>query len=336
MEIRRHSAASATDAELVALTELANRIDPDRRPGDPAWPVAHVRDTLSFRNAFHERSAFGAWVDDTLVGVSQVEFFLGPDNRDLAEVLIGVDHDHRHTGIGTRLLEHAMVFAADNGRTRVTPWSELTDESRAFYASQGFVFGFDERISRLDMAAVDPNLMQSWIDQASERASAYHLERWIDRCPDHLIEAYVAAKDGMNEAPLDDLVLERRQHSAERTRASEQLHVDMAEQTRVIMAVETATGQGAAYTSSHVLTHRRSHSWQGDTTTLPSHRNRGIGRWIKAAMWQWLRDDCPDVAYLDTGNADSNDAMLAINVAMGFEPQFHYGAWQKPDAASSR
>ena len=58
------------------------------------------------------------------------------------------------------------------------------------------------------------------------------------------------------------------------------------------------------------------------------HRNRGLGRWLKAEMWRQLREQRPDVRTLDTGNAESNDAMLAINEAMGFKPHARLGIWQ--------
>ena len=67
---------------------------------------------------------------------------------------------------------------------------------------------------------------------------------------------------------------------------------------------------------------------QGNTVVHPGHRNRGIGRWLKADMWKRLRVDAPHVAAIDTDNAVSNDSMLAINTAMGFEPLVDWGTWQ--------
>jgi len=67
---------------------------------------------------------------------------------------------------------------------------------------------------------------------------------------------------------------------------------------------------------------------QGNTVVHPSHRTRGIGRWLKADMWKRLRVEAPHVEALDTDNAVSNDAMLSINAAMGFEPLVDWGTWQ--------
>ena len=96
------------------------------------------------------------------------------------------------------------------------------------------------------------------------------------------------------------------------------------------MALHSATGAPAGYTVVHIPRHRPELAWQWDTVTIAEHRNRGIGRWMKADMVQWLRRAHPDVRSLDTGNAESNAPMLAINVAMGFTPLVEYGVWRDP------
>jgi GNAT superfamily N-acetyltransferase len=70
--------------------------------------------------------------------------------------------------------------------------------------------------------------------------------------------------------------------------------------------------------------------WQGGTAVDPTHRNKGLGRWLKAAMLQRLLDERPEVANVDTWNAGSNEPMLAINVALGFRPVKYYNARQIP------
>ena len=60
---------------------------------------------------------------------------------------------------------------------------------------------------------------------------------------------------------------------------------------------------------------------------LAPHRGQGIAKRLKAEMWQWLRDDEPQVTGLRTGNAHSNAAMLAINDKMGFRPVRHPPAY---------
>ncbi|MDQ1396172.1 MAG: hypothetical protein QOG64_1431, partial [Acidimicrobiaceae bacterium] len=69
-------------------------------------------------------------------------------------------------------------------------------------------------------------------------------------------------------------------------------------------------------------------AWQGDTAVDPAHRNRGIGRWLKAAMLLHVMDERPELRRIETENAGSNDAMLGINVALGFEVLQWQAEWQ--------
>ena len=86
----------------------------------------------------------------------------------------------------------------------------------------------------------------------------------------------------------------------------------------------------AGATEVFVNRHRPECSWQWSTVVLAPHRGRGIAKRLKAEMWQWLRNDEPQVTGLRTGNAHSNAAMLAINDEMGFRPVHPMGTWQAP------
>ena len=67
---------------------------------------------------------------------------------------------------------------------------------------------------------------------------------------------------------------------------------------------------------------------QGMTAVDPAYRNRGLGRWLKAAMLEKLMRERPQVRYVRTGNADSNAPMLKINQALGFKPYSSNTQWE--------
>ncbi|MGB7860052.1 MAG: GNAT family N-acetyltransferase, partial [Acidimicrobiia bacterium] len=66
------------------------------------------------------------------------------------------------------------------------------------------------------------------------------------------------------------------------------------------------------------------------------HRNKGLGRLLKASMAKRFVGEFPDVEWIDTGNAGSNEPMLNINIAMGFKPVLMINAWQGEIAKARR
>lgn len=67
---------------------------------------------------------------------------------------------------------------------------------------------------------------------------------------------------------------------------------------------------------------------QGMTCVLPEYRNRGLGRWMKAAMLVAVVRERPEVRRVRTGNATTNAPMLKINHELGFRPRLTRKDWQ--------
>lgn len=227
---------------------------------------------------------------------------------------------------------HAMAraladIAHDDGRTVLMAWIPVVEAETRYWGSVGAEQKYLERVSGLDLAAVDAELMQQWIDRRTERAGDIELVHWIGNTPEHLIEAWAASRTAMNDAPIDDMDIEDGEMTVEDIRIDDASHELLGTRTMNIMALD-ADGNSAGHTTVLVNTHRPSVSWQWDTVTLAPYRGRGIGRWLKAAMWQWMRSDAPEVDQLRTGNAESNDAMLSINVGMGYRPVATFAGWQ--------
>jgi mycothiol synthase len=57
-----------------------------------------------------------------------------------------------------------------------------------------------------------------------------------------------------------------------------------------------------------------------DTATVASHRGRGLAAWVKAESLERLRAERPGVRLVTTTNAAENEAILAVNRHLGFEP----------------
>ena len=262
------------------------------------------------------------------VAIGHVEFNTDAANANLAGVEITPTDDRTAAAVLAELLRRAR----HDGRTSVIAWGDHTPAADAFWTGLGAELRYTEQESRLDMASVDPELMAGWIAAGPADLELVH---WARRCPEDRIDALVATANAMNDAPTDDLEIADTVIDAAMVRAEIEARAARGLEYHGVLAV-TADGEAAGTTEVFVNRHRPAASWQWSTVVLPAHRGRGIGRWVKAAMWQRLRATEPEVTTLQTGNAASNAHMLAINIEMGFQPTHLTGCWQADLATLDR
>ena len=93
-------------------------------------------------------------------------------------------------------------------------------------------------------------------------------------------------------------------------------------------AREKGTGKVVGYTEIFWSPFEPQTIDQGMTCVLPEHRNRGLGRWLKAALLGSVLDEYPQVERVRTGNGTNNAPMLKINRELGFSARLMRKDWQ--------
>jgi GNAT superfamily N-acetyltransferase len=238
-------------------------------------------------------------------------------NRHIAELHLDVHPEVLRRGIGTSLVRRAVAIARQENRTSLTPWGPRTEASCAFWDHLGLPEVAADRESRVNIADIDPDLMVRWRTDSAARAEGYELRSWVSPCPDEFMPLYIATQQGMNDAPLDDLDMAHPVIDEAWNRARERSNAQRNSVIEVIAAV-SPDGEPAGMTEVILSRHKPWFVMQQGTTTLPPHRGRGLGQWLKAEMYQRLREQHPETRFIETGNADSNAPMLSINDEMGF------------------
>lgn len=185
-----------------------------------------------------------------------------------------------------------------------------------------------EKRSRLWMSDVDWGLMSQWVERASERATDYRLVYLETPIPDEYLERWCEVQDVMHTAPVEDLDFEFETWSPTKWRDHEDKQAAAGTRAIAHVAVHIPSGRFVGLSDIFIQKHQPEIAWQGDTGVHPDHRNLGLGRWLKAATIEKVRDNHPGVDRIDTYNAGSNEAMLSINVEMGYEPILSTNAWQ--------
>lgn len=297
------------------------------------------------------RSAQTAPTADDVVGYAKLELPRG-DNEHIVYAEICVHPDHRRRGVGTALMTRVEALAAEHGRGTVISWTGQVGEPApdrpglapptgsgrlfpddagvTFALRHGFVLEQAERYSMLHLP-VDEALLARLHDDATDRAGAdYRTIAWQDRCPDTWVDQYAALRTRMStDVPLAGLDIQETPWDPARVRDKESEHATAQMGHLVVAAEHVPSGALVAYTTVFFPYPWPEVVFQDDTLVIREHRGHRLGMLVKTELLSRLGEVRPDAKRIHTWNAEENEHMLAINVALGFTPMGVGGMWQK-------
>ncbi|HEV7536523.1 MAG TPA: GNAT family N-acetyltransferase, partial [Acidimicrobiia bacterium] len=289
---------TASDADLAGLHALDVALEAEALPGEPVAPLAHS--LARYRHALPFEVRRG-WVvrqggaSGQIVARAAVSYADVPENRHHADVWVGVHPAVRGLGIGSVLLQRAVDAARRWGCTVLDFEARVGGPGEPFLRSVAAERRLVERRSRCRTAAIDRALLEGWVRRAGERAPGYSLVAWDGPCPDELVAAFVTLKGVMNTAPLEALEWDEERLTVERWRQAESTFAARGVELWAVCARHDDSGELAGYTELALLGDWPEMAWQEDTGVWPKHRERGLGRWLKAVNALRLLDERPEV-----------------------------------------
>src|SRR5215831_1347149 len=187
-----------------------------------------------------------------------------------------------------------------------------------------------ERQSRLDLRELDWAMVARWIAESEAAAAGARLELHTPWVPDEQLDEYCAAMNElMNTMPFEGLD-----------------HGDIVQSPAVVLEwrdrmrltgtinptclVRDADGTIVGMTDTIKHDYEPGIVRQNFTGVHPRARGRGLGKWLKAAMLEHLRQAHPDTIWVSTENAGSNSPMLSINHALGYRLHRTFTFYQVP------
>lgn len=327
IQTERIDPSTAPDSLLAELGRLYDVLDAEDLPGDPPTPVE--KRMADWRISF-ARYPINRWilrVDGEIVATAVTQYDV-EENLTNGMGRIAVHPDRRGRGYARLLAQPVFDHLEQGGRTRFETWIKRDAPAEKLAEKVGLRSVLSERRSRLIVAEVDMDLMRAWIDRASERARDYELIYMRAPFPEESLQKVCDMMFIMNSAPLEEYEMEEEHIAPETWRDIEASVLQGQNQIHNFTAVHKPTGDFVGYTQIKTQGLQPDLAWQWDTGVHPDHRNKGLGRWLKAAMLERIVAQHPELERIDTENAGSNEPMLNINFAMGFKPIHDANAWQ--------
>ena len=266
--------------------------------GDPATRYLLRADGVAVGTAAYDTSAY--------------------DNHHVAWLEIEVHPEHRRRGFGTALLEAMAARARSEGRTSLAVVGWDSPSAPAFATARGYEQKAVEVIRRQHLQRLDVDALARARDEALPHAGDYTFTRLLGPVPEADLEAVARMAAAINDAPTDGLEVEDDLYPPARIRAYERAQAAQGTLHRVL-ARHRGSGAFAGQTVIAVAADRPWLAEQHDTSVVREHRGHRLGLLLKIEMLAWLRESQPQLEVVDTWNAASNEHMIGVNEALGFE-----------------
>lgn len=335
---------SLLDAEVWRVDDFVTT------PAEVVAGLAHQESNRKLRSLAVPASVTDP-TDADVLGVASVWLPL-EDNTASANVWIGVRPEARGQGVGEALWQHAMQQVRAEGRTVLQAWTSFGTEPAAddpdamsaptgsgrvpgadpasrFALTRGFRLEQAERHSVLELPVLPETLERFRTDAQAKAGADYELIAWGDTVPEEWLDSYCVLLRSMStDAPSAGITWEEEQWTPERVRTTEVNVADQGWHSIVLAALHRPSGELAGYTAIDFKDTQPAVTFQDNTIVRADHRGHRLGMLLKAANLQRLAEQRTSSQRVHTWNAEENDYMLSINVALGFAPAGGGAAWQ--------
>ena len=295
------------------------------RPDDPVPSHEEQRQFLSKTPELRDQVVFWLIYDDnaTVVGFCTLAHPKpeNPDyeaNKDRVYVEPVVLAPYRRQGVGTQLLPLMLDFAQKVGASWIEGDTKFESGFR-FAEKLGATVAGQQRTNRLVVDQVDWDMMQRWVDEGRSKNPQVELIRILTLPEPGLLDPICDLVTDINRnQPKDDLegisyTLTPEEFIKNARRQKEQ------KIERVILCTREPNGTLSGMTDMFYNDAKRTHANCRITGVRREYQNRGLGKWLKAAMMLDLHQRNPEARFVDTDNFNTNAPMLSINDRMGFK-----------------
>lgn len=324
-------------AQVRSLLAVMEAVDAHDRPGTRPFNPAHALASMTVTREDARNERWVAVCDGEVLGYLALVLPV-LDNTHAMYFDMGVHPGERRRGVGSALLRHAEERAAEEDRSAVSTWLPMPGEAAPdvstagaeFVISKGYRLSLNCAIRAVDLDAVDEQALDALWEEASAKAEGFALVPFEGLPPEKIIDgmAYLHARM-YTDMPLGEWDLQEAAIDRDRLAGWSHMRRLRGELHLQVAAVHQESGDVAGFTEIIVEGGDEEHCHQGDTIVDPRYRGHRLGTLLKIANQRAVRQWRPRMRYVWTGNAVSNDHMIAINESVGYRLVCEENVYQK-------
>ncbi len=223
---------------------------------------------------------------------------------------------YRRRGIGKQLVRQALEMASQNGVEVVKPYT-YCDEGFAFIESLGGKAVSAQSDRTLELDKLDWSLVESWLKIPIGDLKLEYFSEFSDELMERLIDVSFASTQEVSAMDSCEVppTLDGERHSL---REFSDYIKNTGTRYHCLLLTDEA-GNILGYTEGTIPPEDPDVFRQAMTMVWKHHRGKGYGKFLKAAMLDFIRKNLPNIKKQVTGNNDLNAPMLAINLKLGFQ-----------------
>ncbi|MCG3219220.1 MAG: GNAT family N-acetyltransferase [Candidatus Heimdallarchaeota archaeon] len=238
-------------------------------------------------------------------------------NEHIFPISMAVLPEYQRKKIGTALISKAVELAKEKGKTKM-----MLDSSEAsgkeFLQVLGADIALEGAENRLALEEVDWEMIDQWIKEGEERSPTAELKIFKEipeELEEHLFEVYT---ETLNQQPLGDLEIGSLVITPEVYKEQKQQLASIGGEMIISIVLEE-DNKISGVSDIVCIPARETIISQNLTGVQSDYRGHGKGKWLKAKMLRYIKENYPKTEFISTGNANENAPMLSINHRMGFK-----------------
>ena len=271
---------------------------------------------LVFRDKF-EKELIGWYV----LKVPKESSVFAKAKKRIGYIDILIQKEYRRQGLGRLLLKKLVEKSNTIGCEMVQTRTSFESGIRFCEKLEGKLINIESE-NRLYFKDVDWNLITKWIEEGRKRNPNTTIKEYYGVAVEK-IEEYceLLAELEMDKPTLEDE--DEKQSSENYTPEGYREFVQyMNKKTFTVYTLRSNEKDGRISGITEIFFSKEKSPKrieQGMTGVKSIYRGRGIGKWLKALMLDYIKNNLPEAEYWVTGNADHNEPMLSINERLGFK-----------------